>query len=469
MSEQPSSRLEPAIIVIFGITGDLSKRYLLPSLYYLIKSGLLNEKTQILGITRSETTTEELFSRVDLAGPNSDDPTDEVAAQNIRNRTTMIKMDLNDSAAYGAMLQKLNEIEEANGVCMNRLYYLSIPPKAYLPVVGLLGTNGLNASCQHGNASTRLLIEKPFGYDLASAEALINETSQHFSEEQTFRIDHYMAKETVQNILTFRFKNPIFEAVWNHEHVSAIEINAKQKIGIEGRAEFYEPLGALRDFIQSHLVQILGIITMDKPDDLTSEQIHANKKSALDQVSPVPSEQVVQLTKRGQYKGYREEVNNPESVTETFAEINILSHAERWQGVPIKLLTGKSLDEHLTEVRVIFRGSEKIANNELVFRIQPNEGFELDLLTKKPGYSDEVQPTSMEFSYKNSFNNEGHPNAYERVLVDAIRGDHTLFATSDEILASWRIVQPVLDAWSKSAEDLIFYEPGSAYPPSGHI
>ena len=227
---------------------------------------------------------------------------------------------------------------------------------------------------------------------------------------------------------------------------------------------FYEPLGALRDFIQSHLIQILGIITMDKPEVLDSEHIHTSKQAALDTVVAVPAEQVVQLVKRGQYKGYREEVNNADSVTETFAEINILSNSERWKGVPIKLTTGKGLDEHKTEVRVVFRGSEKIANNELLFRIQPNEGFELDLLTKTPGYSDEVQSTAMEFSYKNSFNNNGHPNAYERVLVDAVRGDHTLFATSGEILASWRIVQPVLDAWSQSSDDLKFYEQGSAGP-----
>ncbi len=468
MTEQNSTQLEPAVIVIFGITGDLSKRYLLPSLYYLIKDGLLNEKTQILGITRSDMSTEELFSKVNLAGPDSDGPPDAATVENIKNRTSMMKMNLDDPEAYKSLLNRLNSIEDANGVCMNRLYYLSIPPKAYMPVVGLLGGAELNTSCQHGKASTRILIEKPFGYDLQSAEALINETGRYFSEEQTFRIDHYMAKETVQNILTFRFKNPIFEAVWNHKHVSAIEITAKQKIGIEGRAVFYEPLGALRDFIQSHLIQMLGIITMDKPEMLDSQNIHAAKKAALDQVAPVPAEQVVQLTKRGQYKGYREEVSNPESVTETFAEINVVSHAERWQGVPIKLLTGKSLDEHKTEVRVVFRGSEKIANNELVFRIQPNEGFELDLLTKKPGYADEVQTTAMEFSYKNSFNNNGHPNAYERVLVDAVRGDHTLFATGDEILASWRIVQPVLDSWAKSAEDLLFYEPGSSDPTNDH-
>jgi glucose-6-phosphate 1-dehydrogenase len=428
-----------------------------------MREGLLHDKTIIIGITRSSTTVDELFQKVkfDPEGETGPDPT---ALETIRKRTTMIQMDLGDQSAYADLLQRLNDIEDENGLCMNRLYYLSIPPKAYLPIVGLLGKAGLNTSCQHGKAATRLLVEKPFGFDLESAQSLIKEAGQIFTEEQIFRIDHYMAKETVQNILTFRFKNPIFEAVWNNKHVSGIQIIAKQKIGIEGRAEFYEPLGALRDFIQSHLIQILGIIIMDKPEALDSAHIHASKQSALDQVAPVPSDQVSQLTKRGQYKGYREEVNNVESVTETFAEIKVQSLSDRWRDVPITLLTGKGLDEHTTEIRVDFRGSEKVANNELLFRIQPNEGLELDLVTKKPGYTDEAQSTAMEFSYKNGFNNNGHPNAYERVLVDAVRGDHTLFATSDEILASWRIVQPVLDAWSKNPSDLEFYEQGSAGP-----
>ena len=463
MTDPAPAHLDPTIIVIFGVTGDLSRRYLLPSLYFLMREGLLHDKTIIIGITRSSTTVDELFQKVkfDPEGETGPDPT---ALEAIRKRTTMIQMDLGDQSAYADLLQRLNDIEDENGLCMNRLYYLSIPPKAYLPIVGLLGKAGLNTSCQHGKAATRLLVEKPFGFDLESAQSLIKEAGQIFTEEQIFRIDHYMAKETVQNILTFRFKNPIFEAVWNNKHVSGIEIIAKQKIGIEGRAEFYEPLGALRDFIQSHLIQILGIIIMDKPEALDSAHIHASKQSALDQVAPVPSDQVSQLTKRGQYKGYREEVNNVESVTETFAEIKVQSLSDRWRDVPITLLTGKGLDEHTTEIRVDFRGSEKVANNELLFRIQPNEGLELDLVTKKPGYTDEAQSTAMEFSYKNGFNNNGHPNAYERVLVDAVRGDHTLFATSDEILASWRIVQPVLDAWSKNPSDLEFYEQGSAGP-----
>lgn len=457
-------QLEPAIIVIFGITGDLAQRYLLPSLYHLIKDGLLSEQTVILGISRRQVTTEELFKRVELCVNEIDKVCDPEALAEIHRRTSMFQMDLDDAGAYDRLLQHLNTIEAEQGMCMNRLYYLSIPPQAYLPVIRLLGERGLNKSCQHDQAATRLLVEKPFGFDLKSAEELISETSQHFSEDQIFRIDHYMAKETVQNILTFRLLNPIFEALWNREHIASIEIIAKQLIGIEGRVGFYEPLGALRDFIQSHLLQILGIVTMDKPTALDSQHIHEAKQAALRQVEPVPAGQVEQRVVRGQYQGYRQEVKNPDSNTETYAAITVFIDSPRWEGVPIKLATGKALDEHKTEIIVAFHGSPEAASNQLRFRIQPNEGIELDLVTKKPGYTSEVQTTAMDFSYHKDFDNHGHPNAYERVLVDAVRGDHTLFATSEEVLASWRIVQPVLDAWAQSADDLVLYESGSAGP-----
>lgn len=458
---QPSS-LDPAIIVIFGITGDLAQRYVLPSLYHLVKDGLLHEKTEIIGVSRGETSTEELFQKVELCVNEIDKVCDPDALKAMHERTSMIQMNLDDPAAYDALLEKLNSIEETKGVCMNRLYYLSIPPQAYLQVTRLLGECGLNASCQHGQAASRLLVEKPFGFDLQSAKELIAETAKAFGEEQVFRIDHYMAKETVQNILTFRFQNPIFESLWNREHIASIEISAKEKIGIEGRAAFYEPLGALRDFIQSHLLQILGIVTMDQPAVLDSDQIHASKQAVLQQIEPVPADKIGERAARGQYAGYRNEVNNPESATETYAAITVFIDSPRWHGVPIKLSTGKALDDRKTEITVTFRGTSEAASNQLRFRIQPNEGIELDLVTKKPGYANDLQPTIMDFSYHDDFIDHGHPNAYERVLVDAVRGDHTLFATSQEILASWEVVQPVLDAWAKDAGSLQAYEPGAS-------
>jgi glucose-6-phosphate 1-dehydrogenase len=464
-TDNQTPQLEPAIIVILGITGDLAQRYLLPSLYHLIKDGLLDEQTEIIGVTRGTVTTEELFEKVELCVNEIDKVCDPDALRAMHERTTMFQMDLDDPKDYDALLNKLNALEDDKGLCLNRLYYLSIPPQAYLPVIRLLGEQGLNTSCQHDRAATRLLVEKPFGFDLRSAQELIAATAKVFSEEQIFRIDHYMAKETVQNILTFRFQNPIFEALWSQEHIASIEISAKEKIGIEGRIAFYEPLGALRDFIQSHLLQILGIVTMDQPEVLDSRHIHQAKQAVLQQVEPVPADKIKERVVRGQYRGYREEVKNPESLTETYAAITVFIDSPRWQKVPIRLLTGKALDERKTEICVTFHGTADAGSNQLRFRIQPDEGIELDLVTKQPGYAQQLQAAVMDFSYSSSGSKDpGHPNAYERVLVDAVRGDHTLFATSQEVLASWRVVQPVLDAWAKQSNDLLFYKPGVSDP-----
>lgn len=460
MTKNQGEESEPAIIVIFGITGDLSQRYLLPSLYHLIKDKLLHPQTKILGVTRQGISTEELFSKVELCINEVDNICDPEVLADMSARTEMFRMDLTSADSYDALLKKLNDTEQATGICMNRLYYLSIPPNTYGPIVRLLGERGLNTTCQHGKAASRLLVEKPFGFDLHSAKELIEETNKYFREDQIFRIDHYMAKETVQNILTFRFENPIFEALWSNKHITAIDIIAKEKIGIEGRATFYEPLGALRDFIQSHLIQILGIITMDKPEHPKSDEIHALKLAALEQIETVPADKLSERAKRGQYEGYRQEVNKPDSFTETYAEVTVYSTSPRWQGVPIRMLTGKGMDERKTEVAITFNDSEG-ESNILRFRIQPNEGIELDLQTKKPGFQYQTQKTAMDFSYKNNFNDSGHPNAYERVLADATRGDHTLFATSEEVLAGWRILQPVVEAWSHGPEGLISYPLGA--------
>lgn len=464
LEEQGNSgepQLEPAIIVIFGITGDLSRRYLLPSLYHLIKDGLLHEKTEILGVTRGTMTAHQLLEEVSLGDDEDSAVPDPEALQKMRACTTMFQMDLTSTNDYASLHEKLDAMETETGMCMNRLYYLSIPPQVYMPVIHLLGEQNLNTSCQHGKAMTRLLVEKPFGFDLQSADDLIQEISEVFGEEQIFRIDHYLAKETVQNILTFRFQNPIFESLWSQQYINNINISAYEKIGIEGRAAFYEPLGALRDFIQSHLLQILAIVTMDQPELLDSEHIHAAKQAALQSIEPVPADKVTERAKRGQYEGYREEVHNPESVTETYAAITVYMNNPRWEGVPIHLSTGKALSERKTEILIGFHGTSGQSNNQLRFRIQPNEGIELDLITKKPGFTDEMQTTAMDFSYSHDFANHGHPDAYERVLVDAVRGDHTLFATSEEVLASWRVLQPVLDEWKKRSDDLIFYKPGA--------
>lgn len=457
------SDLDPAIIVIFGITGDLAQRKLLPALYHLMKDGLLDERTRIVGITRRDVTSADLLEQVELCVNEIDKVCDPRALAKIHKALTMHQMSLTDGEDYDKLLQMLNDIETSQGVCMNRLYYLSIPPQMFEPIVKNLGKHGLNASCAHGKASTRLLIEKPFGYDLASAHTLIDETAEWFDEKQLFRIDHYVAKETVQNILAFRMYNPLFSTIWDSRHISAITITAYEQIGIENRAVFYEEVGALRDFIQSHLLQLLAVVTMELPENLESSSIHAARLDGLENIRPIGREDIATQTTRGQYDTYTEEVKNPHSFTETYAAIDLQIDSSRWQGTDITLRTGKAMATKQTDIQLTFidADSDDSAENDLLFRIQPNEGISLKVSAKKPGFIDKLQEVVMDFNYKQSFEDNGHPDAYERVLVDAVRGDHTLFTTSQEVIAAWRVVEEVVQAWSKNGEGLIRYKTGS--------
>jgi glucose-6-phosphate 1-dehydrogenase len=460
-----SPQLEPAIIVIFGITGDLAQRKLLPALYHLIKDDLLHPDTEIVGVTRRDVSAAELLDKTELCVLETDNVCDPAALKRMKQIFSMFKMDLASGKDYAKLREHLDAAEAKHGVCMNRLYYLSIPPGASEPVVANLGEHGLNQSCQHGNAATRLLIEKPFGYDLASARELIEETNKHFKEAQIFRIDHYLAKETVQNILTFRFHNPIFEAVWNAKHVERIDIVASEEIGIEGRAIFYEQTGALRDFVQSHLLQLLAATTMEQPSEMTSDAIHAARLKLLQAIEPVPADKIDERAVRGQYDGYRAEVNNPDSPTETYAELKLFIDNPRWHGVPITIQTGKALAEKNTSVSLTFKQSGRQKHtNTLTFSVQPKEGIDINLCVKRPGFDNQIETAEMDFAYERTFETSGHPDAYERVLVDAVRGDRTLFATGSEVLASWRILQPVIEAWSKSAQNLHIYKKGTAGP-----
>lgn len=457
-SQTTVNTMEPAIIAIFGITGDLANRYLLPSLYRLFKDNLLDDKTEIIGISRRELDVDELFKTLEATITKADGEYNHTVVERMRRHLTPFQLDMDNPEGYHALLETLNGIENEQAVCMNRLYYLSIPPAAYGTIISHMGQGGLNQSCQHGRASTRLLVEKPFGHDLESAKELIATTASAFGEEQLFRIDHYLAKETAQNIVTFRFENPLFESIWNNQHVSKIDILASEQIGVEGRANFYEKQGALRDFIQNHLLQLLAISTMEEPKLADSESLHAAKLALLEVIKPVEPSQAV----RGQYAGYRDEVNNPGSNVETYASITTTIDNDRWRDVPVTVRTGKALADRATTVTFTFKDkSTGIVANELQFRIQPNEGIALKLLAKKPGYDHELLPVSMDFSYEGHFQG-AHPGAYERVLMDAFRGDRSLFASSQEVLAAWRIVDDIVHAWQQDDSGLQTYQPGSA-------
>lgn len=461
-NENNVTMLEPAVIVVFGITGDLASRYLLPALYHLFKDNLLHEHTEILGLTRQDITTDDLMSKVALSINEADKTGDPEGLRKIREHTQLLKFDPEKPDDYDRLREKLDELEDKHGMCMNRLYYLSIPPKLFTDTVHNLGDAKLNKSCKHNNAKSRLLVEKPFGHDIKSAEELIETTNQVFEEAQVFRIDHYLAKETVQNILVFRSSNPIFESIWNNRRVQAIDIRAAEKIGIEGRVNFYEGVGALRDFVQSHLLQLVAVTTMTLPTKFTSETIHTHKLSLLESIRAVDPKVAV----RGQYEGYTDEVQNADSATETFVSLKLNIDNSTWQNVPVSITTGKELSERKTEIQVTFtnKDDESDTVNVLTFRLQPNEGIHLELRVKKPGFDTALQDAAMDFSYNTTFGDNNHPTAYERVLVDAVKGDQTLFATGEEVLASWRILEPVIEAWQNNNHGLEIYKKGTSAP-----
>lgn len=469
MPKKPTPHTQhDGIFVIFGITGDLAKRKLIPSLYKLIKLGVVSDDFRILATTRKKTTVEEVMDSLRAALKEASEPADEVVIKQFARRLTMVDMDIGKQEDYASLKHALEQTERSINKSVNYLYYLAVPPAMFDPIVASLHAHGLHNPSDNleGAHERRLLIEKPFGYDTASAIELIRQMEHSFTERSIYRVDHYLAKETAQNILTFRFHNPMFEAVWDRHSIDHIMITAAEKIGIEGRVNFYESTGALRDLIQSHLLQLLALVTMEEPEDRTALSIHKAKLALLDSIPAISAKAVNERAVRGQYEGYRHEVNNPETRTETFAAIRLDIDNERWRDVPVLLRTGKAMAQKVTEISLIFksRGKQSKDRNALTIRIQPKEGIVMTLRAKKPSLRDDTEMVQMAFNYHQSFSEEVQPDAYERVLLDAIRGDKTLFTTDEEVLSSWRIVEAVLRTWEADDASLESYEQGSWGP-----
>lgn len=452
-------RANPLIIIIFGITGDLAQRKLLPALYNLKRKDRLPEQFRIVGISRQDVNVASIYNSLPehMAGKEYDESIVRYLADN----TEMVQLDMENTNDYVSLKARLHDITSELGGGVGRLYYLSIPAQAFKTVVSNLGETDHNLPFHEDAERPRILVEKPFGYDTASAQELIDVTTKSFGEEQTYRIDHYLAKETAQNILTFRFQNPLFQSVWNTRHIDSIDIVAHETIGIENRVAFYEQTGALRDILQSHLLQLLALITMEQPAQLDSVNIHKAKLRLLQSIATIEPEDVNERAVRGQYESYRREVNNPESTTETFARLQLDIDNEQWCGVNISLETGKGLSEKLAEVRVHFRPTaEASGTNELIFRLQPREGITMLLQAKQPGLDNETRVVEMDFDYGKYVGNAAE--AYERVIIDAIRGDQSLFASSAEVLCSWRIIENVLAAWERNGDRLRIYPDGAS-------
>lgn len=427
-------KLPATILVIFGITGDLSHRYLLPALSQIAADKQLPSDFRIVGISRREINAKALFR----------DNEKGLAAH-----TETLQMDMESLDSYGHLKDKLESVSAGFNARPEIIYYLSVPPGAVLAIVEHLGKAGLNST------NAKLLLEKPFGIDLESAQKLIAETQKHFPEDQVYRIDHYLAKEMAQNIVVFLGSNTLFRNVWSNQFIEKIEIDGAEKIGIEGR-EFYDATGALRDLVQSHLLQLAALTLMEPCSGVFEfTELPIRRLAALKSLKLSKGQPAV----RGQYKGYKDEVNNSDSETETFAALWVESADPRWRGIPIRLATGKRLDEKLTEIRVYFKKTDDSEENLLMLRVQPQEAIELQLWVKQPGYERRLQKLPLEFTYKRHFGRL--PEAYEQVLVDAMQSNHSLFASSQEVLESWRILKPVQQKWQKTSRGIKTYKPGS--------
>lgn len=428
-------KYKPTILVIIGITGDLSKRKLLPAIEAIAKKGKIPEQFKIVGVTRQSD-----INLDDLLINTSN-------KEYLRSNIELFQMDLNDVKEYERLGNRLEQIEKEFGSSAQYLFYLSVPPVSSKSIIGLIGESGLAK-----RDGTKLLLEKPFGTDLESAKDLVDHIDQYFKLEQVYRIDHYMAKETAQNIIVFREGNSLFKRTWNKDFIERIEIIASEEIGIEGRANFYEQTGALRDYVQSHLLQLASLALMKLPEDGKLEDVPHLRLEALKHLK------ILKAT-RGQYDGYVDEVKNLKSHVETFASIVLESSDEVWSLVPIILTTGKALKNKFTEIKILYKKDKDHESNELLLKLQPDEGISFSVWVKNPGYEYEVSRHALNFSFKDSYTIL--PEAYEQVLFNAMNGDHSLFSTSEEVLETWRILNSLQKTWTDRGNDLIIYKKGS--------
>jgi glucose-6-phosphate 1-dehydrogenase len=460
---------QPLSLVIFGGTGDLARRKLFPALFRLWQHDLLPDEFAIVGVAREQHTDEAYRESMRAAlAEFATAPTDAEWAE-FGARLFFGSHVFDDDEGFERLRDQLVQVEGALGLPGNRLFYLAVPPQVLEPITRDLGRAGLvcPAECP---CWTRIIVEKPFGHDLASAEALNRALLEVFDERQVFRIDHYLGKETLQNLLVFRFGNTVWEPLWSRAHVDNVQITVAETVGVERRAGYYERSGALRDMVQSHLLQILSLVAMEPPASYDADSIRNEKVKVLRSIRPIRGEDVHHETVRGQYArggdgspAYREEPGvAPGSRVETFAALRLWLDSWRWADVPFFLRTGKRLASKTTEVVINFRPApnpvmdlvenEAPSPNALVLRIQPREGISLFFEAKVPGLRGHLRPVSMDFDYATAFPGAESPEAYQRLLLDAMLGDATLFARRDEVEAAWTLVTPILEAWERSGE-----------------
>ena len=454
---------DPCAVVIFGASGDLMSRKLAPALYNLQAEGIMPERTAIVGTSRTEYTDKQFRELLhkEVKEHSRNEPTDETW-QKVAEDIFYVRADVTDEASWAALKTRLNEIDEICGTKGNRVWYMATLPRFFGTIAEQIGKNGLLDS----GGWHRLVVEKPFGTNLASAKQLNATLRNHFTEEEIFRIDHYLGKETVQNLLVFRFANAIFEPIWNHRYIDHVQITVAEDSGVGSRGNFYDQTGALRDVAQNHLLQLLTLVALEPPVSWDPDSIRDEKTKVLRAVRRWKTAECADVVARGQYEGYRSEEGVAEkSSTETFVSMRLFVDNWRWSEVPFYLRTGKNLASRATEITIQFQRVphllfartlvEELKPNQLTIRIQPDEGFSLYFGTKVPGPDVEVRTVDMEFDYDTDFAS-GSPEAYERLLMDCMLGDQTLFTRSDEIEEAWEIVDPILEYWAQGGRPGIY-------------
>jgi glucose-6-phosphate 1-dehydrogenase len=473
---------EPCAVVIFGVTGDLARKKLIPAVYDLANRGLLPPGFALVGFARRDWETQDFQQIVhDSVKEHARTPFREEVWRQLVEGIRFVAGDFSDDEAFENLRKTIQELDEVRGTGGNHAFYLSVPPKFFADVVRQLKEHHLSEG--PGDAWRRVIIEKPFGHDLASAQELNRVVGEVFSSGSVFRIDHYLGKETVQNILALRFANTLYEPVWNANYVDHVQITMAEDVGIGGRAGYYDGVGAARDVIQNHLLQLLALTAMEEPVSFAAADLQIEKEKILSAVRL--SKDLSLHTARGQYAagwqggeqviGYLdEEGNSPQSTTETYAAIRLDIDTRRWAGVPFYLRTGKRLGRRVTEVAIVFKraphlpfeatATEELGQNALVVRVQPDEGISLRFGSKVPGGQMEVRDVTMDFAYGESFL-ESSPEAYERLILDVLIGEAPLFPRHEEVELSWKILDPVEEFWATQGQPESY--PAGTWGPAG--
>jgi glucose-6-phosphate 1-dehydrogenase len=473
-----SNPADPSVFVIFGASGDLTRSKLLPAIFNLSEEGYLPEEFAILGIARPRIDQAEYRKQMrEQVRQAEGEPIDAGKWKRIEDRLYYVSGEFDDPALFEHVKQTLAEICQRHRIPPNFLFYFAVPPDLFVLVADRLAEAGL---LKEDEGWRRVIVEKPFGYDLESARALNAELRNGVRESQIYRIDHYLGKETVQNILAFRFANGIFEPIWNRRYVDSVQMTVAEESGIGRRGAYYDKAGALRDIVQNHMFQVLTLVAMEPPISFGGEDVRDEKVRVLHAVPPLTHDDVARHVVRGQYEGYTSESNvDPKSRTETFVAMRLFVDNWRWAGVPFYLRTGKRLPRRVTEVVVEFKRAplmlfrdtpvHSLSPNTLILRIQPDEGISLCVNAKVPGPFEQLETVTMDFSYAKYFKADP-ATGYETLLFDAMTGDQTLFHRMDMVEAGWQVVQPILEEWKGDTRSRIpVYPPGSSGPPEADV